>query len=107
MQMRAGHATGGADFADDVTGFDMISRLHVDGAQVAVHRNETLAVIEKKGVAIEEEFPRVDYATIRRCFHRRADRRGDVHASMRIAGFIIEKTAQSERARAPALHGWL
>ena len=53
-----------------------ITRLHVDAAQVAVHREHALAVVDEHRIAVEEEVPGLNDATRRRIANRRAGRRG-------------------------------
>ena len=83
VQVRPGHAPGRPDLADHRARRDALARVHADCAQVAVHGDETRAVIEDHRVAVEEEVARIDDAAIRRRVHRRAGVGGDVHAAVR------------------------
>ncbi len=79
---------------------DLVARLHVDPAQVAVHRHHARPVVDEHGVAVEEEIPRVEHAAGCRTADRRAGRGGDVHAAVRIARLVVEEPSQAEAARA-------
>ena len=54
MQVRAGDATGRTDLAENLAGVELVSRRHADRRQVAVHRDEPLAMVEDDRVAVEE-----------------------------------------------------
>ena len=54
MQVRARHATRGTHQADQFAALNFLPFGDVDLAQMTIHRNEALAVIEKHGVAVEE-----------------------------------------------------
>jgi len=47
-------------------GRDVLAGPHVDRAQVAVHADETLAVIDEHGIAGEEVVPRFEHGALRR-----------------------------------------
>ncbi|MFO1427299.1 MAG: hypothetical protein U1F11_10090 [Steroidobacteraceae bacterium] len=53
-------------------------------------------MVDEHGIAIEEILARVQHAARRRGAHRRAGRRGDVHAAVRIAGLAVEDAPQPE-----------
>jgi tRNA-dihydrouridine synthase C len=105
VQVRAGDPPGGADAGDALTRRDPLAHLHLGGVQVAVHREQAAAVVEPDGVAVEEVVADIDHLAGRRAEHGRADRRGDVHAAVRIARLAIEDTAQAEGAGAAPLGG--
>ena len=46
MQVRAGHAAGGADFSDDVADFYFIADFRVDLGEVSVERVDAKAVVD-------------------------------------------------------------
>src|SRR5579875_3910912 len=96
VQVRAGDAAGLADLADDLSGPDALARLHVDRAQVAIHRDEPFAVVDEDRIAAEEEVAGVDHAATGRRADGGADRSGDVHAAVRRARLAVEGTARAE-----------
>ena len=61
MQVGAGRATGHPDRTDARSGGDALSRLHVDGAQMAVHADETAAVIDEHRIAVEKIVARIEH----------------------------------------------
>ncbi len=90
MQVRACHATCRAYFPDDLARLHDVPWLHVDGAHVAIHRDEPFTVIEKHRVAIEEVVACVDDAAVRGSFDRGTGWARDVHAGVRVARLIVE-----------------
>ena len=74
VQVRAGDATGHADLAKAVAGVDGLSGFNPDLAHVAVHGDQSLAVIEQYGVAVEKEITGIEYRAGCRCPYRRACR---------------------------------
>src|SRR6516162_4825555 len=55
MKMRPGDPPGRPDIADHLSRLYLLAALRSDHAQVAIHGDETTAVIENHGVAVEEE----------------------------------------------------
>ena len=104
MQVRPGDATGGAHGADRLAGGDVLSRLHVDPAQVAVHRHQPRTVVEDHRVAVEEIVADVGDLCRSRRLDRRAGRGGDVHAGVRTARLVVEEAAQAVGTRALSRH---
>ncbi len=106
MQVRPGRATGSADCTDDVALFHRVADLGVDPRQVQEIAADAVAVVEHHGAAGEVE-PRVgeaDHAVGRR-LHRRAGRRGDVHARMRAAGLAVVDALVAETPADAAAQG--
>ena len=103
VQVRAGRAAGRADVADDVAALDVLARLDVERAQMAVARRQAEAVLEDDQVAVVAGVRR----RLDRAVGRRVDRLalvgGDVDALMkaRLAGERI--AAAAERAGQPAV----
>ena len=62
----------------------------VDLAQVAVHRDETCAVVEDHGVAVEEVVTGVEHPAVGGRMDRRALVRGDVHAAVRVTRLVVK-----------------
>ena len=52
--MRAGNPSGLADQSNDLTLLNGSVEWHIDSAEVAVHRNQPLSVINQHGVAVEK-----------------------------------------------------
>src|SRR5882757_5362590 len=100
MQMGSGGTSRHADRADARSGGEALSRLHVDGGQMAVHAAESASVIDGDRIAVEKILAGIDDRAGGRYQDRRARRCGDVHAGMRVARFAIEYTAHSERTAA-------
>ena len=106
MQVRSRDAARRADESKHFARVDLVAALHVDAAQVAVHRHDPRAVVDEHRVAVEEEIALVEDAARGRCPDRRAGGRRDVHARVRIARLAVEEPPESETARALAGHGW-
>jgi hypothetical protein len=70
--MRSGHAPGRTGKPDLLTAMDVLADLHANHGQMAVHRDQPLAMIDQYAVAVEEVIARVDHAAIGRDLHRRA-----------------------------------
>ena len=83
--MRARDASRLAHASDDLSGAHSLADLHAERAQMAVERDETLAVIHENGVAVEEEVADVDHPSISRRDDGRTERSGDIHPRVRIA----------------------
>ncbi len=83
MQVRPGDTAGGADGADDLAEVNRLPLHDGDLAQMAIHRHETLSVIENHGVAVEKIVAgrRDDAAAWRP--NRRSFGSSDVHALVR------------------------
>src|SRR5579862_1673342 len=64
MQVRSGHSPGCPDPADHLADPHARAALHLDRAQMAVHGDESRAVIEDHRVAIEEEVPGVEHTAV-------------------------------------------
>ncbi|MNX57771.1 hypothetical protein D3C86_885940 [compost metagenome] len=105
MQVRPGHPSRRAHRGQRVAGLEHIAHLHVPAAQVAVHRQQTAAVVDPDGAAVEEVVAGVDHLAGQRRAHGRAGAGCDVHAAVRIARLAVEHAAQAERAGAAARHG--
>jgi len=54
MQMRSGDATGRANRTEKIAGLDLLALSDPNFAQVTIHRDKPLSVIEKDGIAIEK-----------------------------------------------------
>jgi hypothetical protein len=104
VQVRAGDPAGCSDFADDVAGLQVLAELHADLRQVAIHRRQSLAVVDDHVVAVEVVLAHVDDLARDRRLDRRARGRRDVHATVRPARFAVENPSQAEGTRLPARH---
>lgn len=96
VQVRAGHAAGGAHRTDWLAGFDRVALAHIGSAEVAAHGEQAAAMVQPHGVAVEEVVADVDHAPGGRGAHRGAGGRGDVHAGMGAACLAVEDAAQAE-----------
>jgi len=96
--MRPGDAAAGPDFADQRAGGDLLPGMHENGRQVAVHRDQSLAMIDQDRIAIEEITAGVDYAAAGSRVHCGSERRGNVHAGVRVTRFAVEDAARAKRA---------
>src|SRR5262245_10579044 len=106
MQMRAGDPARGADGADNRSRFHMHARFYIDLIQMTVHRDQTQPMIYEYCIAIEKIIAHIHYLTRRGRFDRRAARRGDIHARMRITRLAIEYPARAERGGSCAFNRW-
>ena len=53
MQVRAGDTAGGADGTDGLAPGHLLADGDIDAIQVGVHRDQTLAMVDKHRVAVE------------------------------------------------------
>jgi len=83
VEVRAGDAAGGADFAEEGAGVDKIAGLHGDGLEVGVEGVETEAVVEDHGVAGEVERLGEDDAAALRGVNGSAGGSGEVNSAVR------------------------
>src|SRR5687767_9888182 len=105
MQVRSRHAAGRADLANQIACLELIAQFHCNAVEVTVHRHEPMAVIDVQRVAIEKKVPELDDGTCRRCMYRRALRRRDVHARMRIARLTVEYASRPVRIGPHTFYG--
>jgi len=96
VQVRASHATGRPDSAQYVTRGQLVSRLDIDGAEMAIHGQQAAAMVEPDRLAIEEVVAAVDHAAGCRGEYGRAHGCSDVHAGVRVARLAVEHPAQPE-----------
>jgi hypothetical protein len=87
-----------------LAGAQGVAHLHVDAAQVAIHGEQALAVVQPHGAAVEEIVARVNHLARQRRHDGRAGGGGNVHAAVRIARLAVEHPPQPERAGAPPRH---
>src|SRR5690606_738272 len=104
VQMWARGAAGGTDLAKDVAARQLVADLYADVREMAEHADQSLAVVDKDRLAVEEVVAGEDDLAGGRCLDRRAGWRGEVQAGMRIALLIVEKAAQAKRRGQRAVH---
>src|SRR5258706_4373441 len=102
VQVRSGYAAGGADLADDVAALDHGANLHADQRQVAVHRDQPLAVLDQHRVAVEKIQTGIDHLAIGGGGDWCAGCRRDIHAAVRVARLVVEETTQAKGTGARA-----
>src|SRR5258708_4570371 len=61
VQVRAGHPAGSADLADSVAARDTGALRDIDAAQMVVHGDQSLAVVEEHGEPVEEIIADLDH----------------------------------------------
>src|ERR1019366_4519533 len=105
MQMGSRGTACLADGADARPRGDALSWLHVNGAQVAVHADESASMIDEDRVAVEKILAGIDDGTADRHVNGRTGGCGDVHARMRIARLAVEYAARAKGAAARAGNG--
>ena len=91
--MRTRHSARSTYGTDSLAFIDEVPVLGADFAQMAVHRYESLTVIENNRVAVEEEIAGCGDDAILGCDNRLALGRGDVHSFVRGARLVIEEPA--------------
>ncbi len=106
MQMRPGHPARLTHLPDHLAPLDRLPCLHANRAQMAVHGDQPFTVVDEDAVAIEEVIAGVDDFSISSRFDRRAGRRRDVHACVRVARLVVENAPQAIGAR-PHPGDWL
>jgi hypothetical protein len=104
MQVRAGDTSGHAHLTDFLTLTHPRTALDRNTAQVIEHADESLAMVEKNGFAVEEIFSGLDDAPRQGRHDRRTDGRGDIDAAVRLTRFIVEETPQPEDTAHRPLH---
>src|ERR1700733_2742950 len=102
VQMRTGDTAGGANLADDRAAVHRLTDLHADDRQVAVHRDQALAVIDQYRIAIKKIVAGIDDLAVCRGVDRCPGRSGNVHAGMRRARLVVEHATPAEGAGAYA-----
>ena len=95
MQMRAGHASGGAHFADARNGRYLVSDGNFDHAQMRVERKKASPVVEDNGIAREKIISDIDDCRRTGSHDRRAFECRNVHAVVGIARLAIEEATLS------------
>ncbi len=98
MEVGAGDAASGADFAKKGPRAHEVAGLHGDGLEVGVEGVETEAVVEDDGVAGEVERLGEDDAAALRGVDGSARGSGEVDSTVRRTGFAIEDAALAEVA---------
>src|SRR5688500_17274457 len=106
VQVRAGSAAGRAYPADRLAAFHPRPLAHQNRAQVEVHRDQTVAMVEKDGAAGEELILGEHYSPVRRRSHRGAGRGGVVGSRMRAARLAVEHAAGAEAAAGREIGEW-
>jgi hypothetical protein len=104
VQVRSGDPPGCAHQADRFPRRDFLAGFHIDAAQVTVHGDDALAVVEEHRVAVEEEVTDLEDAARRRRLNRRTRGGRNVHPTVWISGLAVEEPPQAETARALARH---
>lgn len=98
MKVRTGNPAGLPDGTYYVVLTHQVSLLHIDTTQMAVHRNQSLAVIQQDGVAVEEIIARRHNFARRRGDDWLSFISGDIESAVRVSGLVIENSPQSEGA---------
>ena len=75
---------------------DVLALMHRDRGQVAVHGDQTLAVVDQHRVAVEEIIAGIDDPPGGGGVHRRAAAGRDVHAGVRVARLVVEYAPRAE-----------
>ena len=96
MQVGAGDPAGGAGRADGFAFFYCLAGAYIGARKVHVGRDESLAVVDENGVAVEKLIADVGDDTIGRGGDRRAGADGDIEAGVRVARQAVEDAAQAE-----------
>ena len=74
VQMRAGDTAGHADFTEDLATIECLPGCDINLAHMAVHGDQSLAVVKQYGIAIEKEVAGIEYGAGRRGMNRGAFR---------------------------------
>ena len=93
MQMGRGDPAGLADGADNLSDGDVLARLDRYLPQMAIHGEQTLAMVDKDCIAVKEIFPGHHDLTGPGRFDRRSFGRCDIETAVRVAWLFIEKPA--------------
>src|SRR5579885_1259947 len=94
MNVRTGGAAGHARYRDLLAARDLLALFDLNLAQVAVHGDEDLAVIDEHTFAIEEIIAGVDHRARSRRVHWRGDIDRGGEAGMRAARLVVENPPQ-------------
>ena len=105
VQMRAGGASCHSGKPQQLGFADGFAGLHIDLIQVAVHGDQSVAMVDKNRFAVEEIIPDRQHRALCSRLDRRAARYGHIEADMGGARFPIEEAAQSKAAGQLSLGG--
>src|SRR5712671_668380 len=105
VQVRAGDPAGVADRTDALAARNAGAFRDIDAAQVVVHGDQSLAVVEDHGEPVEEIVADLDHGARSRRGDRRSFRCGDVQAAVGLPRLVVEEAPQSEPAGNAACRG--
>ena len=103
MQMRPGDAAGGTDRAYELALLYPLTFLNGDFAHVQISADQSLAMVQKNAVAVEEVIAGADHCGRGGGQDIAAGYGGDVQAIMRLSWLIVKKAFQSKQAAQPAI----
>jgi len=98
MQVGARNPARGTHQAQDFAAFDLYALSDLDFAEMAIHRDQALAVIEKYRVAVEVKLAGDSDCAWSGCCDRRARAGGNVQPAMWTSWLIVEDAPVPERA---------
>src|SRR5712691_1366227 len=99
VQVRTGHPAGSADRADSLATRDTGALCDIDAAQMVVHGDQSLAMVEDHGEPVEEIIADLDHGARRGRGDRRSFRSRDIQAAVGLPWLVVEEAPQSEPAR--------
>jgi len=91
VQMRAGHPPGLADRADSLAARDTGALRNIDAAQMVVHSDQALAVVQDHGQPVEEIVADLDHGARRGRDDRRSFRSRDIQAVVGLPRLVVEE----------------
>src|SRR5262249_16645069 len=99
MEVGAGHSPGLADQADPLAARNARALDDIDSAQVVVHRDHALPVVEQDGEPVEEEIAGLYHPARGRRDDRRALGSRDVETAVRLPRLLVEEAPRPEYSR--------
>ena len=105
MQVGTGGSAGSANQTNDLALFHCLSLIHERFAEMTVHGDQTLAVIQKNSLAVVIQVIDERHLSGGWCANFGTGGCGDVETAVRIARLAIEESAMTKQAAHPALKG--
>ena len=92
MQVRASHAASRTDGAQEISRTYGLTFIDANLAQVTVHRDVALSMVDDHGVAIKIVIARRGNNAVTWCEDRRSRARRNVHALVRRTRLVVKET---------------
>src|SRR5215208_2106638 len=98
MQMRSRRPPGGANMAHNGALLDGLAGLYVDLTHMTINRDQALAMVQIRDIAVEEKITGCQHSRVRWRANWGALGRGDIQTSMWTARLVVIKSTQTVTA---------